>query len=199
MPQGKTLQECNEEWRLIEGFPDYMVSNTGRVMHLGFIKTLKRGFCYYKKPWILKMTKVGRGYLGVSLKDEQGYHLQLVHRLVANAFILNEHNKPQVNHIDGIKTNNNVTNLEWCTDSENMEHALKTGLKSSGCSVYNSKLTYNQILDIRTNCVKGKKGFSIIDFAKKYGVVISTISNVLKWKTYKYGFKETSALWTEGF
>jgi len=68
------------------------------------------------------------GYLSITLKDsskpEKKY---LIHRLVAEAFIENKHNKPCVNHINGIKNDNRVENLEWCTYSENTRHSLKNG------------------------------------------------------------------------
>ena len=74
----------------------------------------------------LKPAPLGKGYLEVTLYDANGNHKKfLVHRLVADAYIPNPHGKPQVNHIDGDKTNNSVENLEWCTNSENNKHAYR--------------------------------------------------------------------------
>lgn len=91
--------------------PGYKVSNYGRVIH-------------WKKRHILK-TQVGRdGYKTVTMAGKK----YRVHRLVAIGFIPNPENKPQVNHIDGVKTDNRVRNLEWVTDLENRQHAEKAGL-----------------------------------------------------------------------
>lgn len=81
---------------------------------------------YRQNPIVLKPGKDHKGYLRVSLKDKT----YKVHRLVAMAFIENVDNKPQVNHKDGNKQNNNVDNLEWCTNSENQIHANKMGLRN---------------------------------------------------------------------
>lgn len=98
-----------EIWKTIKGFENYRVSNTGRVYSLGKNKVMK--------PWI-----ISSGYYAVYLVDREVSKQMLVHRLVALNFIDNPLNKPQVNHIDGDKLNNNVDNLEWTTVSENINH-----------------------------------------------------------------------------
>lgn len=73
----------------------------------------------------------GNGYYKVGLRKKSGRKDRLlVHRLIAEHFIPNPNNKPQVNHIDGNKLNNNVCNLEWCTPKENSQHAFKLGLRT---------------------------------------------------------------------
>lgn len=77
---------------------------------------------------ILKPTYTATGYHQVTLYDSMGHHKKfLVHRLVAEKFIPNPNNKPQINHKDFNRTNNNVYNLEWCTPKENIHHARANG------------------------------------------------------------------------
>lgn len=70
-----------------------------------------------------------QGYLRLGLRTNGIRKFHNIHRLVAQTFLPNPENKPFVNHIDGNKSNNRVENLEWCNQSENMEHAYRTGLK----------------------------------------------------------------------
>ncbi len=108
-----------EIWKEINGYENlYEISNTGKVKSLRYNKILSGGYS-------------GFGYLLVHLVKDSKKKQKYIHKLVAEAFIPNEDNKPQVNHIDGNKTNNNVDNLEWVSFSENNKHAYKTGLKKS--------------------------------------------------------------------
>ena len=101
-----------EEWLKIVGFENYKISNLGR---------LKNSKGETMKPW-----NDGRGYFVVKLhKNKKSFHRK-IHRLVAEAFIPNPENKPQVNHIDRDPTNNKLKNLEWVTAKENINHMFKT-------------------------------------------------------------------------
>ena len=110
-----------EIWKDIKGYEGlYQVSNLGMVKSLNYHLTGR-----IKK---LKLVKNAQGYMVVTLHKGKEIKVQKVHRLVAETFIPNSNNLPQVNHIDGNKENNNVNTLEWCTSSENQKHAYRTGL-----------------------------------------------------------------------
>lgn len=115
-----SLQDLpSEEWRDIKGYEGlYQVSNLGRVKSLGRERYPMR---------IMKAHTDTKGYLDIELSN--GYkHRHRIHRLVAQAFIPNVDNKPQVNHKDCNKKNNCLSNLEWCTNGENQQHAFYNGL-----------------------------------------------------------------------
>lgn len=100
-----------EIFKDVEGYENYQVTSWGRV--------------YSKQSKAFMTPQVhDKGYLRVDLIDEDGDRKHFkIHRLVAQAFIPNPENKPQVNHIDGNNQNNSVTNLEWVTNAENVEKA----------------------------------------------------------------------------
>ena len=106
----KNLTMEKEIWKTIEENPNYMVSNLGRVKSLKRIDSNKHPI----KERVLKSCKVDGGYLAVVLCENGKRKTFLVHRLVAQAFIPNPNNLPQVNHKDEDKTNNTVENLEYC-------------------------------------------------------------------------------------
>lgn len=109
-----------EEWKDVAGYEEYFkISTFGNLFSKRTNKSLKT--YVNSKGYEVVATKFG-GRNGTNV-------LLRVHRLVAATFIENKENKPFVNHIDGDKSNNTVENLEWCTSSENMIHAVETGLK----------------------------------------------------------------------
>ena len=113
---------------VIRGYRDYTIDAQGNVeSYRGTGRKPKRQLG--SKP--LSATQDHKGYLYVTLCNEKGTKKFFVHKLVAEAFIPNPERKPQVNHIDGNKLNCKESNLEWCTNQENQDHARSTGLYDS--------------------------------------------------------------------
>lgn len=114
-----------EIWKDIKDYEGiYQISNLGMVKSLNRLDS--RGF--KRKGKILKCNTNNKGYLEVILcKNGKTKHI-LIHRLVAIHFVKNPNEYKVVNHIDGVKQNNKVSNLEWCTQSYNLKHAYLNGL-----------------------------------------------------------------------
>lgn len=119
------MQELQEN-EIIKDIKDYeglyAITSFGRVW--AYPKTKSNKFGKF-----LKLTKTTKGYICTSLTNENGRKTFKVHRLVAYAFLKNENKYPQINHKDGIKSNNKIENLEWCNNSQNGKHANMLGLK----------------------------------------------------------------------
>ncbi len=110
-------------WKPVKGYEDrYEVSNIGQIRSSDMYVNCAYGKRIYKGR--IKATRPNnRGYITVALCVDNKTTTHLVHRLVAEAFVPNEYGKPQVNHIDGDKSNNTAANLEWVTDNENKVHS----------------------------------------------------------------------------
>lgn len=133
----------DEAWADIDGFEGmYQVSTIGRVRSLPRDVAMRRGgreYTMHHKGRVLRQVRSKDGYATVQIFKDSKPHTFKVHRLVATAFISNQDNLPEVNHIDGNKTNNTVENLEWCTKSHNMRHAYENGLISKENKTFNRK------------------------------------------------------------
>ena len=117
------------------------------------------------------------GYLDVALNGVR----KRVHRIVAETFILHDASKNIVNHKDGNKLNNNVDNLEWCTSKENNQHAYDIGLHGKGEDHVNSKLTEEQVIEIK----KLGRHDTAKNIGKKYNVSKATINDIFEGRTWK--------------
>lgn len=165
-----------EVWKDIPEYEGlYQVSNLGRVRSLDrYIPTRTgRG---KQTGRVLKLHKCYKGYLRVGLSVDKKTFRTGAHRLVAKAFIPNPENKPQVNHVNGIKNDNNVNNLEWVTNTENINHAFKNNLINLkyGENHHMSKITNKQMDEI---LVKRKNGYTLNQLSIEYKLSISAISN----------------------
>ena len=179
------MKERKEFWKIIEGFPNYLISNKG---NLKSVKTLKN----------VKLFTKDDGYVSYTLRlDNKGYY-KYIHRLVAEAFVDNPNNKGQVNHINGIKGDNRAENLEWVTPAENIRHAIDTGLLkykkkekeiknskySLGEEANGSKLTPEEVIEIRV--LWELREFKQVELAEKFGVDNSTINDIIRRKQWKH-------------
>lgn len=170
----------NEIWvEVVNTNGNYSVSNIGRVRtntHYVNHFSGKRIVRERIKP----LQKHNQGYLCVAVGRRFN---DLVHRLVATAFIPNPDNLEFVNHIDGNKHNNNVYNLEWCTRQYNEDHAFSTGLKNStGSNNTQSKLVEENVVEIRTN----KDLFTTKQFSDKFNVDPATINRIKQGVIWKH-------------
>lgn len=174
-----------EIWKDIKGYEGiYKISNFGKIKSLERKIGINGGY-FINKEKILKPNQDSRGYPSVRLRLNGVPILYRVHRLLAIAFIPNSENKPCVNHKNGIKSNNSLDNLEWCTQSENIRHAIDTGLKvsSKGEKHGRSKLTDIQVVDIKERLKKGERNVSI---AKTFNISRQTISEIKCNKIWKH-------------
>lgn len=131
----------------------------------------------FNKKWgrYVKPQPNGMGYLRVRI----GGKLMFVHRLVAEKYIPNPENKPQVNHIDGNPKNNSVDNLEWVTQEENMAHAVRTGLQPTGENHPMAKLNWEKVDYIRKHTELSRN-----EISKIFDITPSTVSSIRNNKTW---------------
>lgn len=178
-----------EEWKDINGFENYQISNTGKIRNIKRNKELT--------PCISN-----NGYAVVNLRSSSKTHTTYIHRLIAEHFLdtPNEeqtlwayntvYGKVQVNHIDGNKLNNHIDNLEWSTGKENTKHAYDNGLSSpippdnKGETNGQSKLTKEQVLEIRR--LYEELNYTQTELAKIYNLNSSTISMIVTRKRWKH-------------
>lgn len=167
-----TYRQLDADWRDIPGFPDYQVSRFGQVRSIARYITTKRGTRQYVSGGILSTTSDSDGYLHVTVVNSGTPYVVSVHRIVALTWILNPDRKPTVNHKDGNKQNNNVTNLEWASQQEQIDHACRTGLK---------KCNWKATREVAVRCIEtDQKYSSIIAAAKAIGSTVDAIMHSVK-------------------
>ena len=159
-----------EQWKVIKGFENYLVSSLGNV------KTING-----KLKKVVYDSKNDYGYVEL-WKNNKGKKFR-IHRLVAETFIPNTLGKEQVNHIDGDKKNNCISNLEWVTPKENIRHAIENDLSSIkyGSKNLASKLKEEDVKYIRENAGINK---SVKELSEIYNVSTTTIYNIINYKKW---------------
>ena len=170
-----------EIWKWFKGYEGiYQGSNKGRV------RSFFRGKCRLLKP-----TPSHRGYLGICLytydekTKKQRKKTFRLNRLIAETFIPNPENKPEVHHKDNDKTNNAADNLEWVTGEENRQHAHEDGRYLRGEKNPCAKLTEDDVRFIRRYYKSGDPQFGNIALAERFKVSDVTITNIVTFKSWK--------------
>ena len=170
-----------EIWKDIPGYEGlYKVSNLGRIRSLNHIARYRNkygGVSVCEIKGVIKRPsqsgngyKKGNGYLSVTLSKDGVSERMNVHRIVATVFIPNPGNKPQVNHLDGNKSNNRVDNLEWCTAEENMRHCTHI-----------TKTLHSMYAPVRTLCVEMNKVYvSTSEAARDMGLNRRALSSAIQ-------------------
>jgi len=163
------MDEVEEEWRDIEGYEGmYQVSNLGNVRSLD--RTIaSSGRLIKRKGMLLSAKPNKRGYCGLTIHKNGVGEKFFVHRLVALTFIANPECKLTVNHINGIKHDNRVDNLEWNTIEENNQHAIDSGLNEK-------KVSDKDVLEIKR--LYSETRIPISEIAKKFGLSVSQVSRL---------------------
>ncbi len=175
----------NEEWRTIPSHPNYAASSFGRIKRLTSNTSGKAGN-------IRKPTLISTGYLVLRLSDDGIIKTYSVHSLVAGTFLEKTESDFQVNHKNGIKTDNRIENLEYISCRENIQHSYLFGLQSKeqnqGSKNGRAKLTETDVKDI-INSADRAHGFTV-RLAKQYNVAPNIISRILSGKIWKHLQKE---------
>lgn len=169
-----------EIWKDIpdyEGF--YQVSNWGHVK--GLDRIVRN---YPIKGRLLALSLKSNGYYRITLCKRGTEKYFYVHELVAKAFIGERPKGMEINHIDGVRTNNHLDNLEYVTPKQNGEHATKTGLTPKGERHYSAKLTAEKVLAIRAAYANG--GITHKELGKQYQVTREAIREIIRRKNWKH-------------
>lgn len=173
-----------EVWKDVTGYEGfYKVSNYGRVKSVDREIISKNGDVRLLKGSIRKSSNNSKGYQHITLSKDNNQRTVFVHRLVAESFIPNPNKLPIVNHIDGDKSNNIVTNLEWVNNSQNIIHALEIGLNNSYHDNNDDILEKEPVITKKEkilNIYKENPNLPIKDIANTVSISSTYVSRVIK-------------------
>lgn len=170
----------NETWKTLqyngEVYDRFEVSDDGRL------RNVITGTIYRQH-----INKEGYSQVCVSLGSRNKKKVFKIHKAVAETYIPNDENKSTVNHIDGNKQNNSINNLEWATNSENVQHAFDTGLNKPkiGTEHWCSKLSIDDVKYIRDHYIKNDVEYGSRALGRKFGIDHCKILDVVKYESYK--------------
>ena len=164
------LSDISKKWKYVEingKATQYLISENGDLVSLRF--------CKFMRP-----AAGSDGYMATVIRVNDKKINVAIHRLVAQAFIPNPDNKAQVNHIDGNKKNNSISNLEWVSQHENIIHAIETGLRDNYLPRKYSKKKIHKV------CKLLEKGLLTSEISAKTGVSKSVIKSIRRGKSWTY-------------
>lgn len=165
-----------EVWKVYPEYPFIEVSNLGRIRTKDRVVTDRRGRKYHIKGRVLKQELLPSGYLFVHFNANGKIVNLRVHRAVAICFIHNPNNLPEVNHIDNDRTNNVVSNLEWCSHQENITHREKCGIPAKEFT----KVTRKPVFAVDLNSLEIFLFESRMEAARKLELYGQNIDKVIK-------------------
>ena len=163
-----------EIWKSIPNFSRYEASTLGRLRSLNYKNS--------GKTKVLRPADGGDGYLKTMLQNDSGkYRSWGVHKFVAFTFLGDRPEGMEINHIDGVKTNNAPSNLEYCSKSENLKHAYRKNLliAKKGSLNGKAKLTEKEVAEIRAHAKKHAPRYGRKELAIKYGVSDGQIKDIV--------------------
>lgn len=175
-----------EEWRDVVGFyaDRYEISSKGNLRTKPYLKKTRNmggPIAYWTKSIVIKPANA-EGYWQVVLSKDKKRKTIKLHILVAQAFIPNPDNKPQVNHKDSLRSNNCVENLEWATAQENVQHSYDSGSNSNAGDLHPRRVMSEAIVrEMRNLKALGKK---IADIARHYGLKYHTVQKAISGKNW---------------
>ncbi len=182
------MTNTNQPLEIWKDIPDYVglyqASNLGRIKSLAKWKNHPHSGMSFCKEKIISEIQSKNRYHKVCLWKNGIKKSFMVHRLVAFCFIENPKMLKEINHINGLKDDNRVENLEWCTRSENVQHAFDNGLAKKGENHPDSRLTEQKVLAIR-RLYKINPNFKKRKLARKLGICHMSLLKILKNKSWR--------------